>query len=288
MAGFSIDAALKSGFRLAKREWKAVFAWGFGYVLVALAIQMLSIGPALPEYLQAVLEDPAADTTAIQDQTSGSYFLFALPMMIVLSIGSAAVFYGAVARAMLRPEERGFFFLRLSKRELWVGLTSLTLGLAAVVAGLLITAVVSFLAGMAGGTDSGLLLWGILLGLPAFVGFLYLAMRFSPAWVQAFAEERFVLADAWRLTRGQGWRLVLMALALVFLVLIICVVVMIPAVIVGGVLLGVAGVAGGGSATVVAVLLLVFGVVFFSALYGFFLAVAAAPYVEVYRSLKAG
>ncbi|WP_309091202.1 hypothetical protein [Phenylobacterium sp.] len=288
MAGFSIDAALKSGFRLAKREWKAVFAWGFGYVLVALAIQMLSIGPALPEYLQAVLEDPAADTTAIQDQTPGSYFLFALPMMIVLSIGAAAVFYGAVARAMLRPEERGFFFLRLSKRELWVGLTSLTLGLAAVVAGLLITAVVSFLAGMAGGTDSGLLLWGILLGLPAFVGFLYLAMRFSPAWVQAFAEERFVLVDAWRLTRGQGWRLVLMALALVFLVLIICVVVMIPAVIVGGVLLGVAGVAGGGSATVVAVLLLVFGVVFFSALYGFFLAVAAAPYVEVYRSLKAG
>lgn len=288
MAGFSIDVALKSGFGLAKREWKAVLAWGFGYVLVALAIQFLSIGPALPEYLATMAEDPEAAARVVEQEAEGGYFLFALPMTILLSVAAAAVFYGAVARAVLRPEERGFFYLRLSKRELWLGLTSLALGAAALVAGLLVTAVVSVLAGLIGGTEGGLVLWGLLLGLPAFVGFLYLAMRFSTAWVQAFDEQRFVMTDAWRLTRGQGWRLVLMALALIFLILIICVVVVIPTFIVGGIVAGVAGLSGGGAAIVMGVVLLVLAVVFFSALYGLFLAVAAAPYVEVYRSLKAG
>lgn len=288
MAGFSIDAALKSGFGLAKREWKAVLAWGFGYALVVLAIQFLSIGPGLPEYLSTMSEDPEAAARIVEEGADGGYFLFALPTIILLSVAAAAVFYGAVARAMLRPEERGFFYLRLSKRELWLGLTSLALGVALMVAALLVTAVVSFLAGMFGGDGAGLVLWGLLLGLPAFLGGLYLAMRFSTAWVQAFAEERFVLADAWRLTRGQGWRLVLMALALIFLILIICAVVLIPTFIVGGIVAGVAGLSGGGAAIAMGVVLLVLAVVFFSALYGFFLAVAVAPYVEVYRSLKAG
>lgn len=289
MAGFSIDAALKSGFRLARREWKAVLVWGFGYMLVILAVQLLSIGPALPEYLQTMMEDPEAAAAVVEEGAQTGYFVFAVAAIVVLSVAAAAVFYGAVARAMLRPEERGFFYLRLSRRELWLGLTSLALGAGAVVAVLLLTAVVVFLAGMVGGGDGpGLVLWGLLLGLPASVGFLYLAMRFSTAWVQAFAEERFVLLDAWRLTRGQGWRLVLMALALVFLVMIICAVVMIPAFIVAGILLGVAGLSGGAAAAVVGVVLLVLGLVFFSALYGAFLAVAVGPYVEVYRSLKAG
>jgi len=286
MAGFSIDAALKSGFGLAKREWKAVLAWGFGYVLVVLAMQFLSIGPALPEYLATMADDPEAAARVVEESTQDGYFLFALPMMILLSIGAAALFYGAVARAILRPEERGFFYLRLSRRELWLGLTSLALGVAGLVAVLLVTFVVTLLAGVVGGDGGGLVLWGLLLGFPAFIGFLYLAMRFSTAWVQAFAEERFVLADAWRLTRGQGWRLVLMALALMFLILIICVVVLIPTFIVGGIVAGVAGLSGGGAAIVMGIVLLVLAVVFFSALYGFFLAVATAPYVEVYRSLK--
>jgi len=288
MAGFSIDSALKSGFGLAKREWKAVLAWGFGYLLVAVAIQLVSIGPALPEYLRTITDAPEVAQVIAQEETHGAYLLLALPLTFLLSLAAAAVFYSAVARAMLRPEERGFFFLRLSKRELWVGLTSLALGVAAMIVGLLIVAVVMFVAGMLGGTEGGLVLWGVLLGIPAFIGFLYLAMRFSTAWVQAFAEERFVLADAWRLTRGQGWRMVLMVLALIFLVAIICAVVMIPTFIVGGILLGVAGVSGGGAAVVVGIVLLVLGVIFFSALYGLFLAVATAPYVEVYRALKAG
>ena len=37
-----------------------------------------------------------------------------------------------------------------------------------------------------------------------------------------------------------------------------------------------------------AVRISVLGVIFFSALYGLFLAVATAPYVEIYRALKAG
>lgn len=278
MARFSIDAALKSGFRLAKREPLAMFVWGIGYALLGLLIQVIALGPALPDYLAAVGQDPEA-AAAQMEQAAGANALWTLPIMMILGIGAAAVFYGGVVRALLHPEERGFFYLRLSKRELWLILTSLAL-----FAGLLfVVAAGVFVLGMLGSLAGGL---GMLFAIPAVVGLVYLAARFSTAWVQSFDEKRLVLLDGWRMTKGQGWRIVLMLLALLFLLLIVAVVIMIPAAIVGGILVGVAGMAGGASGAVVMVLVGIAALVLFSGVYGFFLAVGVAPYVEVYRSLK--
>lgn len=279
MAGFSIDAALKSGFRLAKREPLAVFVWGVGYSLLGLLIQAIALGPALPGYVATVGKDPEA-AAAQMEQAAGANAVWSLPIMMILGIGAAAVFYGAVVRALLHPEERRFFYLRTSKRELWLILTSLVLVLGTLAVVLTATFLVGTLGSLIGGGS------GVLFAIPAVVGFIYLAARFSTAWVQSFDERRLVVLEGWRLTKGHGWRIVLMLLALVFLLMILAVVVMLPAGIVGGILIGVASMAGGASGGVVLALVAIAALVLFSGFYGFFLVVAVAPYVEIYRSLK--
>lgn len=280
MAGFSIDTALKSGFRLAKREPLAVFMWGVGYSLAGLLVQAVAIGPALPAYLRMVGEDPEA-AAALVEQSTAANALVTLPIMLLLGLGAAAAFYGAVIRALLHPDDRRFFYVRLSAGEGWLILTSLVLALGAMAVVAFASFLIFALNDLAGGAS-----WAVLLALPLVVGFLYLAARFSTAWIQAFDEKRLVVIDAWRLTKGNGWRIVLMLLALLFLLLIVGVVVMIPAAIVGGILVGVGSMAGGAGGAVVVSLVAVVTLVFLCALYGFFLAVAVAPYVEVYRALK--
>jgi hypothetical protein len=287
MAGFSIEEALKSGFRLARREWKAVLAWGAGYMLFSVVVQLISVGGAWPQYLQALNEDPENAAAALEQASQGQAFV-TLPLILILSLAFAAALYGGVCRAMLRPEERRFFFIRLGRRELWLFLTTVALCvLLALVVAPLVLAVFAIAGGLGAATGVSALLWGLLIGLPVAVGGWYVSARFSLAWVQAWDEERFVLLDAWRLTRGQGWRIVLMLLALMFLLLIVCVLVLIPVAIVAGLTIAVAGAVGGAAAVAITVVLALGGLVAFAALEGAFYTVIAAPYVEVYRRLKA-
>jgi hypothetical protein len=280
MAGFSIDAALKSGFRLARREPLTVFVWGVGYTLLGLLIQAIAIGPVLPQYLQLVAEGSEA-AAALAEEAAARNALYTLPVMVVVGVAMAAVFYGGVVRALLHPEEGGFFHLKVSAREMWLALTSLVLalGLMAVVA------VGAFALGVIGSLGGGGA-WSVLLVLPLFVGLFYLAARFSTAWIQAFDEKRLVVADAWRLTAGQGWRIVLTILALLLLMLIIGVVVMIPVAIVAGILIGVGSMAGGAAGGAVIAVVGLLGFIGLCGIYGLFLTVAIAPYVEIYRALK--
>ncbi len=279
MAGFSIDTALKSGFGLARRQPLAVLVWGVVYALVGLLTEAIAAGPALPEYLRRLQDDPDGAALFLEKAAEANG-LIALGPMLLVSAMAAALVHGAVARALLHPEERGFFFMRLSRRELWLGLTVLVLAMA-MVAIAFAAGMVVILISMAGA------LWGVLAGVILAIGVLYLAVRFSTAWVQAFDERRLVLRDAWRLTKGQGWRLVLLVLALLFLILILSAVVLIPAGVMAMVLFGVAGVAGGSASTLVGVVTLLVLLVLASGFYGLILTLSIAAMVEVYRALSA-
>lgn len=286
MAGFSIDAALKSGFRLARREWKATLVWGFIGTALVIATQLISVGSALPRYLEEVGRDPQA-AAATMEQASAAQAIVTVPIIMFLALAIASLLYGAMLRAVLRPGEGGWFFIRVGRSELWLMLTWLALGAIVVLA--------LFLAIVALGAAIGVLvmvtgvlagLWWLLLAPAALAGYLYLSARFSLAWIVAWDEGRFSLMDSWNLTRGHGWRIVLMMLALVFLVLIVSVVVMIPATIISGIIFGVAGMVGGPVAITVAAVLMIVVLALFSAFYGMLYAVMTAPYIEIYRSLK--
>lgn len=281
MARFSIESALKSGFRLARREWKAVLVWGAAYVVFTLLVQVISIGGALPEYLRQVGQDPEAAAAALEGASEAQAFVTA-PIIMILGLLGMAVGYGAIARAILRPDDRRFFYIRFGRSELWLLLTILALAVLAIVAILPMVIVVSALAALVGAGGAAGVLLAILLGAALGAAWLYVAARLSVAWVQAFDEQRFVLADAWRLTRGHGWRIVLTALALVFLLIIMYVAALIPLGIGFAVVAAVGGQFGVGLALVLAPVALVV----LAGFSGLSYAVMVAPYVEVYRELN--
>lgn len=286
MAGFSIEAVLKSGFRLAKRSPGAVAAWGLGTLVVLLVTELMTYGGVLPEYLRLLGDDPEA-AQALIDQAGEGQGLGVALLTLVLSGVWSILLYAGVARAVLRPEDRRFFYLRLGRGELWLAASALVgillIGVALLAAGFGAGYLIGFLSGLTGLPNWQ---WALLIGLPVVAGAMYVLARFSLLWVQAFDEERFILLDAWRLTRGQGWRIVLLALSLLFLVLILVVVAMLPIVLLGVGLAALGSI--GGAALIVAVTLgVVLGAGLMIALYGVGYAVAIAPYAEAYRRLKA-
>ncbi|MFN3584237.1 hypothetical protein [Phenylobacterium sp.] len=286
MAGFSIEDALKSGFRLARREWKAVLAWGLGTLVLLAVTEFMTYGGVLPEYMRVVGDDPEAAQALIEKATEGETLGVSI-LAFILNGAWAILLYGAVARAVLRPQDRRFFYLRLGRGELWLTASSLVamllIGMGLLVVGFAAGYLIGFMAGVTGLPNWQ---WGVLIGLPVVAGVMYVLARFFPIWIQAFDEERFVLLDAWRLTRGQGWRIVLLVLALLFMVLILFVMMMLPLALLIVVLMGLGSL--GGAALAVAVTVgAVLGLGLTVALYGLGYTVAIAPYVEVYRRLKA-
>lgn len=285
MARFSIESALSSGLKLVRREPKAVAVWGFANLGIMLLTQALMIGPALPALFRAFEKDPElADAELQAAMAASSYGVMGLVWL--LAFAAMAVLYGAIYRALLHPEDRRFFYLRLSRRELWLAVTWLVLtaviaiGLAAAVLAVILAAMLlSHLSG------SSPWLWAFLLGAPFSVAGLYLMMRLSMAPIQAFDEQRFVLPESWAMTRGHGWRLVLMAAGLILLAIVLMLafaLVMAVAAMLGGLIAGALGDAGVLLMIVGGLALLVLYVVWIAA----FHAVVISPYVEVYRALR--
>ncbi|THD60521.1 hypothetical protein [Phenylobacterium sp.] len=207
MGGFSGGQAIGSGFGLIRRHPAAIAVWAVFYLIVG-------VGPAL--LLQAGMWShlpyaPGGDPSAALAQLSHMAGWF--PLIWVLSLFHAAVAYSAVYRAVLDPEDRRYFYLRLGRRELSVGLTVLAL-LVVFLVGMIVAAIALFVVvRFAPGVVAFLATVG------AMVGLVWLALRFSMAGPMAYAEQRFVFAESWTLTSGQGWKLFGVALCLMLIMI---------------------------------------------------------------------
>jgi hypothetical protein len=204
MTAFSATDAAFEGFRITRERPKIVLVWAVFAFLVSVcsAVYLVSIG----QEARAVLEASAGEQAA-----SPQAFLKAMgdlaPMMI-MGLAVQCVMAAAVYRILLRPEDKGFAYLKLSMDEarlalltfVYVILACLTLAVVVLAAGL-----IAFAASAAGGGAA------ILVGAATemfFLGLLfYAAVRLSLAPAITFAERRMALFDSWRLTHGQFWRL---------------------------------------------------------------------------------
>lgn len=290
MKAFSIESALGAGFRLIKREPLAVLMWGLAYAAATVVIQAIAMGPAIWTMIGAgldgLLSSPEQAAEAYEAAAAANALL-TVPLVLLLSIGAYAVLYGAIARAELHPEDRRFFFLRLSKREFWIAVSYLALSVLFIVGVIVVCIPIALVVRAAAtGSDSSMLGWGLLLGIPAFVGLLYVSARFSMTWIMAFEEERFILFESWRLTKGHGWRLLLLMLALMFLLIIVSIGLVLAVVVVGGILALVfkaMGVLGAILGVLAILALIVAYVAMFGAMYAFLL----GPFLEAYRGIHA-
>ena len=205
-----------AGFRLMRREPRTWLAWAAISLVFYAAVGVASfaaIGPQMAAFTPGARPDPAAMLAA---------FAHAAPtytLIMLLSLALYAVFYAAVNRAVLRPQERAWRHLRLGADELRQLAVFLLLGLvllACYIASVIVIAVFIAVGGVVAAAAGG----GAKVGLAVLVGLLtvvaivaeiaalvWIAVRLSLASPLTFDTGRVRLFGSWKLTRGVFWPL---------------------------------------------------------------------------------
>jgi hypothetical protein len=208
-AGFSVTDAAFTGFRVVWRQPLAVLYWAalrFAVALAATLFITLSAGAQFARVAEALWR--------MDEATLDAHWAGAAPTFAVLAVGSLvvdAVISAAMNRAVLRPEQSRFGYLRLAGDELrQLGLLAMMAILAmALIFGMAAVAAFIFaLLGFAGGP--GVMLLAFVILIPLFIVLIvFAAVRFSLASAQTFASGRIDLFGSWAMTRGRFWPLLL-------------------------------------------------------------------------------
>ena len=211
MTAFSPVAAALEGLRVMRREPKAVLYWIAVWALALAAIGVIKALGGAPTPRTA-----ARDLLGLI-RSFGPLAALLVPTLLALWIMNTATVY----RAVLRPGEHGWHLFKLGSDEARIAVVSAIGTVCLLFFGgapaFLLLVLFSPIFAAAPGLN-----WII-----AFVGTLttvaleiWIAVRFSLAPVETFAEKSFPFLRYWSLTRGRFWRL-LGAYALVVIELVI-------------------------------------------------------------------
>ncbi len=206
MTGLSIQDTAFTGFRLVRENPRVLAFWALFALVTSLAFTAVLIvvaGPSIMRLQQLgamELHDPAVAMKAI----TGLLPIYAL--LAPLGLLYYAIVYAAMNRAVFRPDDNRFGYLRCGGDELrqlglMVALFVCALGayLAFVVVAIILGVVLDMVAHLGPQAFT-------LIAIPAlFVVFGYLAIRMSLASALTFQSGRVNVFGSWSLTRGRFW-----------------------------------------------------------------------------------
>jgi hypothetical protein len=300
LGGFSATRAIGAGFRLIGREPLAFLAWALVYLVVGLIPQFAAMALIVPAVLRTSHElsaEAAAGHAALPPMDMlrmQASMMQAQSISWLGSIVSHTLVTGAVFRAVLFPDDRGFLYLRLSLRELWLGLAGLVLVVMAAIAIFVAMIPTAVIAGVMSAVSHGSPAAGLVAALVILVAMAVVVwgvLRLSLALPMSFADRAFRLYESWGLTGGHGLKLFVVALAL-------AVIAWVAEIVVGGACVAVfSGVVGFERATLwfrtgtvawsaLAPWIVVIGLVL-ALLGGAIVTLFSAAWAEIYRALEA-
>lgn len=200
MTAFSpVDAALE-GLRVMRREPKAVLYWIAVWALALAAIAAIRLLTGAPTSAR-----PASDSIALI-RRFGPLATVLVPTVLALWIMTTATVY----RAVLRPGEHGWHLFKLGPDEARIAILSAleTLFLAVLggVPAYLLLVLLNPIFEAAPGLNRATAVAGFFATI--LIDF-WIAVRFSLAPVQTFAERGFPFARYWGFARGRYWRILL-------------------------------------------------------------------------------
>ncbi|WP_298097475.1 hypothetical protein [Brevundimonas sp.] len=220
---FSATDAVFEGFRVVRRQPLTLVFWSLFYAAIMVAAFAM-IGPSLIGFVTATeqLEQSGA-TPTMEDfaplfQMMGLLFAVLLPVSLIAS----AMIYAAVARAVLRPGESAFGYLRLGMDEVRVLVVSVVLFLVFMALIFVLSGLIGVAVGMTVAAEApALWLLVVLLVLGAIALFAWLSVRLSLAIPITMAERRIAIFDSFGVTKGRFWPLLGMALLAWFLSMVV-------------------------------------------------------------------
>lgn len=254
MARFFVGEAATSGFGVVARHPLAVLGWALAMVVALVAPAILAfaaMGPEIARLMQSAMthRGGAPDPAMMDQMMRAQSGMTALNLLYWLwSSFVRAVFCAAVFRAVLTPDQSAWAFLRIGARELWLTLLILVeqvlLMIVVFIVALLIVVLTAVVA-VSGGEQARTAALVTACSSSAVAGglLLWVALRLSMAAPMTFVDAQFRLFESWALTRGQGWRLLGLAVLIVVFVLLM-------EVLVGAAALGAVVAAGGSLAAI--------------------------------------
>lgn len=207
MANLPVGECTLAGPHFIARNPIVVAAWTLMHFVVNFGLVLLFTALAGPQ-LQAVQQ--MTDTSRKDPQVALQAMAGILPAYSVLVLASLifyAVVYGSMNRAVLRPQDSAFAYLRLGADELRQGLLVLVYGVlffvaylaAAIVAGLFIGILSVAHAPLLSGLAAVVAVVGIL------ALFIFLGVRLSLSSALTFDTGRLNVFGGWTLSRGRFW-----------------------------------------------------------------------------------
>jgi hypothetical protein len=211
MAQLSVSDIAVAGFRVARHKPVTIVVWAVASLAMSLVTAglMLTMGGAAMTQSMAMAMNPQA----LEANPGAMMALYAqlAPLygaLILISLAYYAVLLPAAYRAVLRPQESAFGYLRFGADEGRQLIVNIVLGLVMIVVyfgSVILMALIVAITAFAG--DVGAVI-GTLLGIVALLGsWFYVAVRLSLAGPQTLAERRLRLFGSWALTKGRFWPL---------------------------------------------------------------------------------
>ena len=204
MRSFSATDAGFAGFRIVRDNPLILVVWTlvtFAFLIAVVGAVVLLVGSRISA-LSTVGDTPSTAQVESMISTLAPVFILVVPLALLYS----GVIMAAINRAVLRPQEKGFFYLRLGADEFrqavvmliqlvsWLGLY-LVCALV-VMLSVLIGAAVDPKAGALAAIPGGLLAVGV---------FVFFSVRFSLMGAMTFYGRKIDVFGSWTLTRGRFW-----------------------------------------------------------------------------------
>jgi hypothetical protein len=293
MAFSATDAAFE-GFRVVRRQPMALVFWALFYLVVMVAA-LAMVGGSVIGLMGAAETLEQSGATSFEDVMpvlSGYMAIFAV--ILPVSLIASAMIYAAVARAVLRPSESAFGYLRLGMDEVRVLVVSIVLTILFIVLSFVVFGIVGMVAGMSAAADMpALWLVVVLLVCAAIALFVWLAVRFSLAIPITMAERRIAIFDSFAVTKGRFWPLLGMALLAFVMSIVVSLLgslVAMPIQLATGGVNGLAGLEGEGIPTILQAAwpAIAAWVVINAVISALQVAVVYAPFSAAYRDIKGG
>lgn len=212
-----------AGFGVIGRNPLAVLVWAVFLGLVGLLPALGLMGGMLASIAQiAEAAQRGVEPTPEMIMPMIGSAIGLIPVLMLTGLIVRMVLTGAIFRAVLFPQEKSWFYLRLGARELWLGLLFIVVGIIVFALTMIMMAVLVPLAVMGGPHDDPMVKLALmrLAMLPVYGVMAFLFVRFCLAFPMTFAESKFRLVESWTMTRGNSWRILLVGLILVALMII--------------------------------------------------------------------
>jgi hypothetical protein len=194
-------------FGVVLRHPLSVLVWGLVYVAMIAAVALL-MWPMVEAILAIPMksgneQELAAELSRVQIHP-GVSMLVQIASYVVPAICSAAAI-----RTVLRPEQTGFFHLRIGMDEVRVGacwfIVGCAIGIGTVFA-LIPGAIVGAIAYGVGGEAAAIPVIGLLI-IALICAYFYFMVRLSLMAPLSFLRQEFAFGEAWQLTKGRFWTL---------------------------------------------------------------------------------